>query len=541
MNRMPRVLIVDDLQKWQEQLVNILNRNGFYADSAPTADQALKRLEEELFHVLVLDIRMNDADHTNVDGIEMLTRLKERHWNDTVKVIMLSAYGTQEQMRTAFKDYDVADFVSKDHLNNPSFLDNVRQVFEQEMEINLSLEIQWEQVAGPEQVIPQPEGNGNAGKQGAAFRKRMAVELDDLLCRLFSNAQCIVVKPFIPGHSGSGVLRALPFYASAGGGHPWVVKFGNLQAILQEHRNFETFVAPFVGGGRSTTVLGMRCTPHLGGIIYSQLGATSEHVESLGHFYQRTDEPAIREVINRLFLQTCSQWYASPGFSRPYNLTHNYQRLLGYTQRELEQAVMQLKSVQGRERLFFVRLNSVRNFTNPLRSIEHEPFIRTTYECFTHGDFNPDNILVDESRNSWLIDFQSTGPGHILRDIATLDAVVRFQLLTSEEATLDERLTMEDALYSIDRFSQVEQLMTLFSTQNRALEKAYATVVHLRTIAHRLVELSANDRLGEYYIALLYIALDTLRYSTLPEIQREHALLSASLLVDRLERSENNP
>ncbi len=541
MNRMPRVLIVDDLQKWQEQLVNILNRNGFYADSAPTADQALKRLEEELFHVLVLDIRMNDADHTNVDGIEMLTRLKERHWNDTVKVIMLSAYGTQEQMRTAFKDYDVADFVSKDHLNNPSFLDNVRQVFEQEMEINLSLEIQWEQVAGPEQVIPHPEGNGNAGKQGAAFRKRMAVELDDLLCRLFSNAQCIVVKPFIPGHSGSRVLRVLPFYASAGSGHPWVVKFGNVQAILQEHRNFETFVAPFVGGGRSTTVLGMRCTPHLGGIIYSQLGATSEHVERLGDFYQRADEPAIKEVIDRLFLQTCGQWYANPGFLRPYNLTHNYQRLLGYTQRELEQAVTQLKSVQGRERLFFVRLNSVRNFTNPLRSTEQEPFIRTTYECFTHGDFNPDNILVDENRNCWLIDFQSTGPGHILRDIATLDAVVRFQLLTSEEATLDERLTMEDALYSIDRFSQVEQLMTLFSTQNRALEKAYATVVHLRTIAHRLVELSANDRLGEYYIALLYIALDTLRYSTLPEIQREHALLSASLLVDRLERSENNP
>jgi len=538
---MPRVLIVDDLQKWQEQLVNILNRNGFYADSAPTADQALKRLEEELFHVLVLDIRMNDADHTNVDGIEMLTRLKERHWNDTVKVIMLSAYGTQEQMRTAFKDYDVADFVSKDHLNNPSFLDNVRQVFEQEMEINLSLEIQWEQVAGPEQVIPHPEGNGNAGKQGAAFRKRMAVELDDLLCRLFSNAQCIVVKPFIPGHSGSRVLRVLPFYASAGSGHPWVVKFGNVQAILQEHRNFETFVAPFVGGGRSTTVLGMRCTPHLGGIIYSQLGATSEHVERLGDFYQRADEPAIKEVIDRLFLQTCGQWYANPGFLRPYNLTHNYQRLLGYTQRELEQAVTQLKSVQGRERLFFVRLNSVRNFTNPLRSTEQEPFIRTTYECFTHGDFNPDNILVDENRNCWLIDFQSTGPGHILRDIATLDAVVRFQLLTSEEATLDERLTMEDALYSIDRFSQVEQLMTLFSTQNRALEKAYATVVHLRTIAHRLVELSANDRLGEYYIALLYIALDTLRYSTLPEIQREHALLSASLLVDRLERSENNP
>jgi len=34
-----------------------------------------------------------------------------------MKVIILSAFGTKEQMREAFRDYKVADFLSKDNFN----------------------------------------------------------------------------------------------------------------------------------------------------------------------------------------------------------------------------------------------------------------------------------------------------------------------------------------------------------------------------------------------------------------------------------------
>jgi hypothetical protein len=133
-----------------------------------------------------------------------------------------------------------------------------------------------------------------------------------------------------------------------------------------------------------------------------------------------------------------------------------------------------------------------------------------------------------------MIDFQGTRPSHILRDVAILDSAIRFQLLTAEEATLKDRLQMEKALCSIERFSQVEQLTIKLSPGNRALAKSYATVVHLRSLAHRLVEQNPSDDMREYFIALLYAALYTLRFSLLTSEQREHALLSASLLVDRL-------
>ena len=71
--------------------------------------------------------------------------------------------------------------------------------------------------------------------------------------------------------------------------------------------------------------------------------------------------------------------------------------------------------------------------------------------------------------------------------------------------------------------------------ENKALAKAYSTVVHLRILARKLVSQNPSDDMSEYYIALFYNAVNTLRYYSLPPGQREHALLCASLLADRLE------
>ena len=209
--------------------------------------------------------------------------------------------------------------------------------------------------------------------------------------------------------------------------------------------------------------------------------------------------------------------------------------MFGYTPERLEQVLYdQLKTVQGKHTLHFRNLKGEHTFTNPLLATAGLNLVRPTYKCTTHGDFNQHNLLVDRTGHVWLIDFQGTGQSHILRDVAMLDSAVRFQLLASEEATLDERLQMEEALNSIQHFSQVEQLATALSTENTALAKTYATVVHLRKVARRLVVQNPSDDISEYYIALLYNAMNTLRFASLPSGQREHAVLCASLLADRL-------
>ena len=93
---------------------------------------------------------------------------------------------------------------------------------------------------------------------------------------------------------------------------------------------------------------------------------------------------------------------------------------------------------------------------------------------------------------------------------------------------------MEETLLKCHRFSDVGVLATDFPTENRELAKAYHTVVYLRGLAQRLAESNRADDISEYYVALFYYALNMTRFAALPVIQREHALLSACLLLSSL-------
>ena len=209
--------------------------------------------------------------------------------------------------------------------------------------------------------------------------------------------------------------------------------------------------------------------------------------------------------------------------------------MFNYSSEQLEQILAdRLPSVYVKEKLTFISLNSTRKFTNPLLATAGLSFTRFTSTCTTHGDFNSHNLFIDQAGFTWLIDFEATEPGHILRDIAMLNSVIRFQLLTAQEATLEERLQMEEVLCRVKRFSQVKQLAVGFETDNQALAKACTTVIHLRTLAGDLVAHNQHDDISEYYIALFYNALNTLRFSSLETVQHEHALLCASLLADKL-------
>lgn len=534
MNRQGRVLIVDDLEKWRKELVSILQREGFATTSADTAGMALERLQTEVYHIAVLDIRLVDSDQNNFDGISLLHDLDKRGLSESTRIIILSAYGTPEQMRKAFKDYRVADFLSKSHFTRKSFLESIHQAFLKEALINLELSIHWQQVKGPEQVVHNLELGGIRLRRNPDLQSKIALELDDLLCRLFYTAESVMLRPFTIGPSGAGVLWAQPFYPN-GGGRAVVVKFGDFQQIEQEAHNFKHYVQPFVSGGRATSILAQRRTPHLGGLIYSLLGVDKDQWEDFGDYYQHASPQKVKDVLDHLFLDTCSAWYANPGRLQPYDLTSNYQSMLGFTQENLDSALLNLqKSVKGRQKLSFTALSQERAFTNPLLKIEEQVLMRSTYTCITHGDFNQHNILIDGSGHSWLIDFQATNPGHVLRDIAQLDSEIRFVLLSAHEATLDERLHMEEVLCAANLFSEVPQLAARMTSTNQALAKACDVIIHLRTLARKLIAQNPSDDMSEYYIALFYYAVNTLRFYNLSSCQREHALLCASLLADRL-------
>jgi CheY-like chemotaxis protein len=538
MSRKGRILVLDDEERWREAFVGILKQADFYVDAAASTEEADQFLKSSFYHLAILDISMLPGVGSDEMGMVLLGELDEANLLGAMEVIVVSAYGTLERMRKVFTQYKVADFQPKEDFDPPVFVSQVKQMFvdEDRVRINLNLDIHWEQVKDAEQVVTKLRMNGVSLKANAELRERMAAELDDLLCRLFYTARSLLVKPLSPGQSGSAVLLATPFY-DGGAGKPVVIKFGHHKKIDLEYKNFKEYAQHFIGGGRSTSILDLRRTPRLGGIVYSLLGTASDHLESFNTFYAHADITEIKKVLNGLVHETCGMWYANPGHLQLIDLTAEYQQQLECTKENLEDALARgLKTVQGNQKLYFESLKEGGAFTNPIAFAAEHHFSKPTYKCITHGDLNGSNVMVDAKGQAWLIDFEATGPGHILRDIAELDTVVRFQLLEAAEAALDERLKMEETLGQAGRFSQVEQLASDFKTENQALLKAYETSVHLRTLAHKLVAQNPSDDLDEYYIALLYYSLNTIRFFALPSLQRQHALLSASLLADHLHR-----
>ncbi|HTK08734.1 MAG TPA: response regulator [Ktedonobacteraceae bacterium] len=536
MSRKSRILIVDDSAAWCELMIEACEQRNIFAEAVSTIEEALQKLSQSFYHVLILDLCFEGGNINNSEGILLLQELQKRGLAETLKVIMLSAYGTTSSMHEAFHEYQVYDFIDKSYFDAFLFLGEIQKLLKEELGFNPEIEIHWNPKSARELAVQQLKSGNEYMKNSLDLHSQLLPELEDLFCRLFHKAESILVRFLPPGFSGMQVLWIQPFYKDGGGGQPTILKFGDRTKIRTEDHNFRTYVQPFITGGYNTNILEVRHTPHLGGITYSLLQLPQEPLKDFGSFYPQATIEQVQYVLNRLFLHTCKVWYSGMGNIQPHDLTADYQRALGNVSEVIQEiAEGQLLHIQEQQRFRLPSLPSERTFTNPLVRILDRTYTYPTYTCITHGDLNQHNILLDTQGNTWLIDFHDTGRSHFLRDLTMLDSVIRYQLVLSEEATLAELLHMEETLLGIRNYSQLERLVTAFSTSNQALAKAYASIVHLRMLVSKITGPKISDDMSEYYIGLLYHALNTLRFSSLSLRQREHALLCASLLIDILE------
>lgn len=531
MKRPGRILVLEDVRRWRDILAETLQPGGFKVELAATKQEAYEKLHDHLFHLLIVDLRLDDHDPSNVEGMDLLRELCRYGINDSFKIIVVTAYGTKDLMREAFARHGVKDFYSKQDFDQDEFLEEVRELF-RTLDLNLALELHWQGGLSPEKAVLNLRIEDERVKKATPLLELLAQELEDLLCRLFSKAESLLLNPLPTGKSGSGVLLAQPFYSEGGGARNVVVKFGGVDEMTREYQRFTDYVGPYVS--RSSEVKSRNRTQRLGGIQYSLVGDTRGRLDSFEGFYRAAPITQIRSALDRLFLDTCGAWYENPGKLKPLDLTDHYFRWLGMNAENLAKGLEALKSVQGSDRFYFQALSasSRRPMPNPLSVFPAKAVVHTTYETITHGDLNPHNVLVDEGGSSWLIDFQTTGPGHVLRDLVELDVATRVQLLDPDEASLDERLALEDALSRYSDPAELQRTAPGFS--NAEVEKAFAMSLHLRTLAARILSRHSSVDLSEYQVGTLFCALNLVRFLSLPTVQREHALLSASLLTERL-------
>ena len=84
-----RILIVDDQWSIRNSISYGLRHEGFQVDDSSNAEQALFKLNESQFDVLLTDIQM-----PNVSGCVLATIVRELH--PQIKIIFMSAYDCKE-------------------------------------------------------------------------------------------------------------------------------------------------------------------------------------------------------------------------------------------------------------------------------------------------------------------------------------------------------------------------------------------------------------------------------------------------------------
>ncbi|HUX07657.1 MAG TPA: sigma-54 dependent transcriptional regulator [Acidobacteriota bacterium] len=101
----PTILVVDDEKNILSSLKTALSLENFSVLLAGSGELALKRLEEEVVDLTLLDVKM-----PGIDGIETLRRIRDK-WPQT-PVVMMSGHGTIKTALEAIK-LGAVDFVEK--------------------------------------------------------------------------------------------------------------------------------------------------------------------------------------------------------------------------------------------------------------------------------------------------------------------------------------------------------------------------------------------------------------------------------------------
>ena len=201
---MSKLLIVDDEQGYREVLRTIFEAEGHSVGVATDGRSALNHLKAKKFDLVVSDIRMPD-----IDGIELLRQARESHPN--IGVIMMTAYGTVDHAREAFK-LGADDFIQKP-FNNEELKVIVKRTLEKQAIIseNRAFRNAQRQMGTLSNIVGQSEKMLELYRMiEAVARERSTILITgesgtgkELVARAIHELSDRAGKPFIPINCGA--------------------------------------------------------------------------------------------------------------------------------------------------------------------------------------------------------------------------------------------------------------------------------------------------------------------------------------------------
>jgi hypothetical protein len=293
------------------------------------------------------------------------------------------------------------------------------------------------------------------------------------------------------------------------------------------------------------------------GAVYYHLTTLEKgsQLQTLTDIYNDKPFEGIEPYLVSLFDERLLPWYRQSRdgvVAKPLGGANGeYERL--YNKRErIQECVSDLLSIPHRELSNIDRIDipflpepwGMRAFHNPVSWILNVLvpgtagcFRATCYYSPVHGDLHTGNILVEQGRHThiWLIDFPHAHVGPALIDLATLEADVKYNLLSEEHCSMEEWLGFEGKLLApLEKPRQIAFLAPWYEDwkpENQHLRKAWRFIGFLRDRVISSSLMGADVR--AYYLALLHATLPVV-YRQHSEFQKRCALVSSAWMCEYL-------
>ncbi len=96
-----QILVVDDIDDWRKTLSGLLREEGYKVDVADSYEAAVKLLRSQKIDLAILDVRLDETNENNSQGLDLAAEIKRR-WA-SVKTIVITGYDSPEIVKRAME------------------------------------------------------------------------------------------------------------------------------------------------------------------------------------------------------------------------------------------------------------------------------------------------------------------------------------------------------------------------------------------------------------------------------------------------------
>jgi two-component system alkaline phosphatase synthesis response regulator PhoP len=121
-----KILIIDDAKDLREAMTDILELKGYNVVTADRGESGVATALSEHPDLILLDLRMPD-----IDGFEVIRKVRENDWGKTAKILILTASGESDEIP---KDIEMSidDFLLKTEWGLDNIAIKIREKLEEQ-------------------------------------------------------------------------------------------------------------------------------------------------------------------------------------------------------------------------------------------------------------------------------------------------------------------------------------------------------------------------------------------------------------------------